>query len=215
MTDFLATHIHAVAVGPDLVVLDLRADTYFCLVGAAEFVDIHPGGAVSFRGQAASAAMREAGMLDTVSPSRPRIPPPPKHAVGLEWAEAPSMGDRCRFFSTAVQMLGTPGDATVADSLRAKPLGRRAHAAVSQDEIVRQTALFARWLPWVPNQGACLYRASFLRRFLAESGLTADWVFGVTTWPFSAHCWLQAGDLLLDDDLDRVATYTPLMVVAT
>ncbi len=124
------------------------------------------------------------------------------------------MRDRYRFITTAVQMLRTPGHATVAAHLSAKPLGRRAHAAVSQDEIVRQTALFARWLPWVPSQGACLYRASFLRRFLAASGLTADWVFGVTTWPFSAHCWLQAGDLLLDDDLDRVATYTPLMVVA-
>lgn len=215
MTDFLATYIHAVAVGPDLVVLDLRADTYFCLVGAAEFVDIHPGGAVSFRGQAASVALRKAGMLALVAPDRPRIPPTPIRAAGLDWVGAPSMRNRCRFLATAVQMLRTPGDATVADHLRAKPLRRRAHAGIAQDEVIGQTALFARWLPWVPSQGACLYRASFLRRFLAASGLTADWVFGVTTWPFSAHCWLQAGDLLLDDDLDRVATYTPLMVVAT
>lgn len=214
MTVYLAAQIYAVAVGPDLVVLDLRADTYFCLIGAADFVDIHPGGAVSFRGEAASAAMREAGMLDKVNPGRPRIPARPLRAAGHKWVGTPSMGDRCRFLSTAVQMLRMPGDATVADHLNAEPLGRRAHKGITQEEIIRQTALFARWLPWVPSPGACLYRASFLRRFLAASGLTADWVFGVTTWPFSAHCWLQAGELLLDDDLDRVAAYTPLMVVA-
>ncbi|WP_312062938.1 lasso peptide biosynthesis B2 protein [Brevundimonas sp.] len=50
-------------------------------------------------------------------------------------------------------------------------------------------------------------------RVLASRGRGATWVFGVRTWPFSAHCWLQVGDVLLDDDLDRVALYTPIMAV--
>lgn len=69
-------------------------------------------------------------------------------------------------------------------------------------------------LPFVPGQGECLYRACLLRSYLAGRGLGSSWVFGVRTWPFAAHCWLQCGDLVLDDDPDRVALYTPILVVS-
>ena len=41
----------------------------------------------------------------------------------------------------------------------------------------------------------------------------AVWVFGVRTWPFSAHCWLQIGDAVLDDDPERVGIYPPILAV--
>ena len=68
-------------------------------------------------------------------------------------------------------------------------------------------------LPWLPFQGQCLHRAFMLRRLLARRGLSVHWVFGVRTWPFMAHCWLQAGDTLVADDLDRVLGFTPILVV--
>jgi hypothetical protein len=37
-------------------------------------------------------------------------------------------------------------------------------------------------------------------------------VFGVRTWPFHAHCWLQCDDVVLDDQADRVAAYAPILV---
>lgn len=39
------------------------------------------------------------------------------------------------------------------------------------------------------------------------------WVFGVRTWPFAAHCWIQIGDLVVGDVLDRVRGYTPIRAV--
>ena len=48
---------------------------------------------------------------------------------------------------------------------------------------------------------------------LRRAGQNAAWVFGVRTWPFSAHCWLQIGDAVLDDDPERVSRYTPIMVL--
>jgi hypothetical protein len=90
---------------------------------------------------------------------------------------------------------------------------RRPAAPASPEAAARRSALFTRWAPWIPFQGACLYRAFFLLNFLRREGLGAHWVFGVRTWPFGAHCWLQAGDLVLDDDLDRVRRYTPILVV--
>ena len=50
-------------------------------------------------------------------------------------------------------------------------------------------------------------------RVLRARGFDALWVFGVRTWPFSAHCWLQVGLTALDDDLERLAAYTPIMAV--
>jgi hypothetical protein len=39
------------------------------------------------------------------------------------------------------------------------------------------------------------------------------WVFGVQSRPFAAHCWLQLGGVVLNDTVDHVKRYTPIMVV--
>jgi hypothetical protein len=52
-----------------------------------------------------------------------------------------------------------------------------------------------------------------LLEFLAARGLAADWVFGVRTWPFSAHCWVQAGGIVLNDTVERVAPYRQILRV--
>jgi hypothetical protein len=44
-------------------------------------------------------------------------------------------------------------------------------------------------------------------------GFDADWIIGVRTWPFMAHCWLQVGAVALDDDVERLAAYTPILAV--
>jgi hypothetical protein len=79
--------------------------------------------------------------------------------------------------------------------------------------VAAVTAAFIRLMPWAPYQGACLHRAFLLLFMLRASGADAIWVFGVRTWPFSAHCWLQVGDSVLDDDPERVSLYTPILAV--
>ena len=56
-------------------------------------------------------------------------------------------------------------------------------------------------------------RSFVLLRFLQRSGGKATWVFGVRTWPFGAHCWLQLGDVALDDDPARLVGYAPILAV--
>ncbi len=41
----------------------------------------------------------------------------------------------------------------------------------------------------------------------------AQLVFGVYPSPFSAHSWLQAGDTVLNDRVEYVRTFTPIMAV--
>lgn len=72
---------------------------------------------------------------------------------------------------------------------------------------------FHGWAPYAPVSGKCLLRSFMLLRTLRRQGLDALWVFGVRTWPFHAHCWLQCEDTVLDDPAERIWAYTPIMVV--
>jgi hypothetical protein len=68
-------------------------------------------------------------------------------------------------------------------------------------------------LPYLPIEGECLVRSALLMRFLRAAGLDADWVFGVRLHPFAAHCWVQVNDICLNDDVERLSAYAPIMVV--
>jgi hypothetical protein len=83
----------------------------------------------------------------------------------------------------------------------------------SEGDLERIAWSVARWLPYAPLPPKCLLRSFLLLRTLHRHGLDATWVFGVTTWPFRAHCWLQVDDLVLDDDADRILGFEPIMVV--
>jgi hypothetical protein len=63
------------------------------------------------------------------------------------------------------------------------------------------------------SKDACLLESLSLLHVLGLYGIHAHWVFGVRTDPFFAHCWLQKHDCVLDDSLDRVGQFTPIMVV--
>ena len=66
--------------------------------------------------------------------------------------------------------------------------------------------------PWLPFEGACLARSALMIAYLNRLGLQADWVFGVRLRPFEAHCWVQLDDVALNEDVERLAAFTPVMV---
>ena len=72
---------------------------------------------------------------------------------------------------------------------------------------------FLRARPYVPIETRCLLDSLSMTRFLARRGYYASIVFGVASDPFSAHCWVQAGDLLLNDSIGNVETYTPIWML--
>ncbi|KQV54656.1 MULTISPECIES: lasso peptide biosynthesis B2 protein [unclassified Caulobacter] len=94
-------------------------------------------------------------------------------------------------------------------------LKRRRSGATTADPN-RTADLHARFLrhrPYVPIKANCLLDSIALLDFLGRHGDDANLVFGVTPSPFSAHCWLQRGDQVLNDVLDRVSPRLPIMVV--
>lgn len=66
---------------------------------------------------------------------------------------------------------------------------------------------------YVPVTPVCLLDSISMIRFLARRGLQANIVFGITYDPFSAHCWVQSGDLVLNDTVGNTAVYTPIRSV--
>lgn len=59
----------------------------------------------------------------------------------------------------------------------------------------------------------CLLRAIGLQHFLAKQGYESTLVFGVRLNPFEAHCWLQDGDLILNDTIEMVGRFTPIRAI--
>ena len=207
-----AEGVHLAIVGEDVVTLDLNGDGYACLPEVGAHLVRYPGGCLAADNAPFAEELVASGLFSLTPPElpEPSSPAPPRQTSRDTRVDRGGFQEVTQFVSAVRHaertFRGRGLNALVADGRPKRPLGRE------DDALVRRAVLFDRWLPWVPGQGLCLYRAYTLRRFLRSGGLDADWVFGVRTWPFSAHCWLQAGDLLLDDDLDRVALYTPILV---
>jgi hypothetical protein len=68
-----------------------------------------------------------------------------------------------------------------------------------------------RW--FYPRPYLCLFDSLALIHFLARFQVYPDWVFGVTADPFEAHCWVQAGSVVLNDTVAGVSGFTPIMYV--
>jgi Transglutaminase-like superfamily len=58
----------------------------------------------------------------------------------------------------------------------------------------------------------CLQDSLALLDVFARRRLYPDLVIGVNTSPFRAHCWVQAGSLVLNQNLDQVSAFHPILV---
>lgn len=93
---------------------------------------------------------------------------------------------------------------------------RRRELAATRVEEARILAVAGRFLRarlYVPVEPTCLLDSLSLTAHLAANGMRANVVFGVTDAPFSAHCWVQAGDLVLNDTVGNAMAYMPIRVV--
>jgi hypothetical protein len=205
--------VHAVCIGDDIVVLDLRADTYLCLPRAGALLQSDATTPVDERQLADILA--QAGLVADPK-SSPRIRPPRATAdledacLGpLQWRDLIEavratldvwLAYRRRTLSQllVLAIAGSPSEPSAAAAARALDLARD----------------FRRWSVLCPVPGKCLIRSFMLLRYLQRHGASAVWVFGVRTWPFRAHCWLQVGPVVIDDAHERLVAYAPILAVA-
>lgn len=72
---------------------------------------------------------------------------------------------------------------------------------------------FQRLRPLYPRSYLCLFDSLALFEFLAGDHLLPRIVFGIVADPFQAHCWLQDGSTVINDGLERVGRYKPILSV--
>lgn len=86
-------------------------------------------------------------------------------------------------------------------------------ASRSEEWLVEATSRFRRARLHVPIPTRCLLDSLSLARFLARRGQASSIVFGVTHEPFRAHCWLQSGEVVLNDTVGNVMNHIPIRVI--
>jgi hypothetical protein len=65
--------------------------------------------------------------------------------------------------------------------------------------------------PLYPRSYLCLFDSLALLEFLAVYRIRPRIVFGVVADPFQAHCWLQDGSTVINDGLERIGKYKPIL----
>lgn len=214
----LEPHIHLARLGDDVVLLDERADAYVCAPGGV--LDLRPspdGAALRPADPSVREALLAAGYVVAAAAGRPRMaaarpgPARPARDFGAPGEAAPTPAEFARLglalADALVRYRGRAFHEILDFARRAQPPAGPGDAA----EALRLARLFQRLAPWLPLPRKCLVRSFVLLRFLQRSGVAAQWVFGVRTWPFSAHCWIQHGEVALDDHWDRLLVYEPIL----
>lgn len=88
----------------------------------------------------------------------------------------------------------------------------RAFHEIDFDAGLGVAAAFHRARHYAPAIDRCLVRGLAMKRMLLRRKCDARLVIGVAM-PFSAHCWVQADDVVLTDTLDTVLPYSPILSV--
>jgi hypothetical protein len=213
----LTPWVHGVAIGDDLVLLDVAADAYFCLVGGALTLRLGEDGAVAFADAATAEDLRAAGLVTRRAAVRPAARLPPPEADLAEGASSPADGRAWRALigsSLSAHLdLGRLGFSRLLDVAADRPDSEDRRLRDPSPDLAVEAVRLQRLRVWAPFDGACLARSYMALKYLRTLGHDAALVIGVRTWPFAAHCWLQSGAVVLDDTLEHVRPYHPILVV--
>jgi len=235
---FLQPHVFLCRGKRHWVVLDVQRDQYLC-VDRSQFEALGPWlkgwrDATEPDGRAAAAASEDASALANDLLSRGILSERSDHTkdalstvypLPTEEVE-PDTRARSRiltcihaatFFAASArasrELRRQPFQLTV-ESVRVRKSRFVGRAGLSQFERARSlVSVFEGLRLFYPRSYLCLFDSLALIHFLARFGVFPDWVFGVTADPFEAHCWVQSGNVVLNDTVERVAAFTPIMSV--
>lgn len=238
---FLAPHVHSCWTKNQVVLLDLKRNKYFGLNAAdadalARRVDglprdKHRGHVACGGGDAAVTdllqEMLDAGMLvREVVRADARAPSADPPCVALidgycEIRARLSLRVIVYFLMAtlvAKWLLRRRSLESIADRVHARR-GKHAASTVLRTDLDcdRTQSLVAafvkmRTFAFTANN-ECLFDSLALIEFLARYRIFPRWVFGVTTSPFAAHCWLQHAGVVINDSPEHVGRFTPILTL--
>lgn len=220
----LNTDVSFCRAGDRLVFLDVAHDRYFSLPGKLErtlsdYLAERGGSSLDLQPLIARGILIE--HAGAQASNAPVIEPVRSSAM-----ERPAMQDPLRagelveVFAIVLRTRIALRFAKLKDNLHRLAAGRPDPGAsegsppqASDDRIFRAAATFRRARLFVPVEMRCLLDSLALLDFLHRRGFRASLVFGVASDPFTAHCWVQAGDCVLNDTVGSVTAHTLIRVV--
>ncbi|CAN5203910.1 lasso peptide biosynthesis B2 protein [soil metagenome] len=215
MSYWLSAGVHAVMIDDDAVFLDVASNAYFCLPGIGAVLSLK-GRALKATSEALADDLVGAGLAATAPTSEPVMVATAPQRTARAVIETLDARDRRRPRGRHWREAISAGLAS--RTAERRPFAKRlppasvVNAPDASTNLLADLDAFRRLQPWLPFDGACLFRSHLLRTYLMGLGHKVDWIFGVRTWPFAAHCWLQVGDMALDDEAERLVAYRPIMV---
>ena len=128
--------------------------------------------------------------------------------------ERPGWATACEVVALAIiarMALRTRPLKSTLDRLAARREGAASSVPTSNLEaLARQFGQLRRLLPLRP---LCLPDSIAFLRFAVRRGHAPRLVFGVEAFPFTAHCWVQDGSVVLTDALDHASRFKPILVI--
>ncbi|MFL6604470.1 MAG: lasso peptide biosynthesis B2 protein [Steroidobacteraceae bacterium] len=234
----LAEHVFVCLNGEHVVLLDLKADRYWALeagqtvgldalvdgwpvAGSHEAQDMDPA---SPQANQALETLKERGLLtDGIPPGKTATPvtaiSPQRELVSeTETSAGARSGSWLQFFTASafakLALRTWPFERVIQRVKRRKELEGPTASPLDAERARKLVEAFARYRVFLfSSKDECLYDSLALIEFLARYGIYPDWVFGVQTRPFAAHCWVQHGEIVFNDTVEHVSGYTPIMVV--
>lgn len=234
----LARHVYVCRADNHLVFLDLREDKYSCLdreqsLAMQSLLVEHNGVKALLFDRTAVVGQRTTRIVEGLVEQGLLV----QHidsgkAAVLESAEVPSEAlhhserargaafkrqDVRRFLVAVVfasiRLRRGSMQGTVRAIERRKTTCMNRNAVAGRRSIADLVAVFRALRPYYPREYLCLFDSLALVKFLGQYGIFPNWIFGVQLEPFNAHCWVQTGNLVLNDTVENVQQFTPIMVV--
>ncbi len=202
-----------------VVFLDLFKDRYFCLQSELDrqFQTLLSGQVDGTDRSLCEQALTDQGLLTL---SQPCAPMPTAAVAAPQFSALTSL--------SAKVLLPSMIEATVFQVMSQRDFKRRPLWEIIADfttpaqtpakvrtpqALANCVTAFHRATRIVTTQDQCLRSSIAFVRFAKRQGLSAHLVIGVRMFPFGAHAWAQDGDCVLNDSLDAVRPYTPILVV--
>jgi hypothetical protein len=233
----LASHVFVCVSGEHLVLLDVKEDRYWALdaLQTSGLAPLVPGWPVAndAREDSADPSPETAGavevlqsrgiLLDSIRAGKDATPvravPPANELVSeTETSSGSRQGNWFAFFTASAfakfAMRTWPFERVIARVRRRKERVGPQAGKLDVERARKLVEAFGRYRIFMfTSKNECLYDSFALIEFLHRYGIYPDWVFGVQTRPFAAHCWVQHGDIVFNDTVEHVSGYTPIMVV--
>jgi hypothetical protein len=206
----LAPDTHMAVVDGDVVLLDARADRYAC-VAACDSAAIRTGyPARRWEDSSLVRELAESGYLEPASDTpviARQLPPAPEQDLHMLHGDLP-LPAPSDLVHAALSALSTAWRLRTQRPMHWLRSG--ADNEVRKDACVAEARRFAEAHLYLPRLTRCLPHSLALLDFLKRRGCPAQLIFGVRTHPFEAHCWVQAGAVVLNDTLSHARWYAPI-----